>query len=418
MHRTERKLVSDQGYIPKHTRAASGGSQHQAPDLGDLSQIPLVERDFGAQQADSPVSIDRYDPRSDRTIDLSPVKDLQSRSGDNGRGGGAGSGKASKTGKNGKPKRKHRGLRIALIVIVAIIVALLVAVGVYLHTVQDKIALDDPVATAALTPAEAGQPSYTLVLGSDWRENSQNAEQSAAYEGDSQRTDVMLLLRIDPSNKVLTMVTIPRDTPVQIDGRTVKINEAYNLGGAALTIQKVEELTGVKVSHVVIVHFSEFQSLIDALGGITVNVPQDISYTDAITGETVTVSAGKQTLDGQHALIFARVRKQYDGDQDMQRQSNVRDIVMAVIDKVRDTSVFQLPGVGLEIADCVSTDYSVLDLVNTAMPFMDSSSKIYTCTGPYEGDIDEATGLWLCYENPAGWAALMQKVDAGVDPNA
>ena len=89
---------------------------------------------------------------------------------------------------------------------------------------------------AVLTPAEPGKPFYMLLLGSDSREGSGTSSR-ADESGDSQRSDVMILARVDASNREVTLVSIPRDTRYTLeDGSVVKINEAYNLGGAAASI--------------------------------------------------------------------------------------------------------------------------------------------------------------------------------------
>lgn len=321
---------------------------------------------------------------------------------------------------SGEKKTRMKPWKKTVLIIICVIVALLIAIASYaawyLHGIQQEIAIRDTSVEEVLSSEQKGEAYYTLVLGSDSREGTSN---TAMYSGDQQRSDVMILLRVDASSKQLTMVSIPRDTPIELNGQTVKINEAFNQGGAALAVQKVEELTKVSISHVVVIHFSEFENLIDTLGGITVTVPQDISYKDALTGETVSVKAGTQTLDGQHALIFARVRKSYDtSSQDAVRQSNVRVLALAIIKKISEEPVTKLPAIFTELANCIETDYSVIDIMQLERSFTGSGVTIYSCTGPYQGGLDEATGLWLVYPDQAGWDSLMQKVDAGQDPNS
>ena len=124
---------------------------------------------------------------------------------------------------------------------------------------------------AVLTPAEPGKPFYMLLLGSDSREGSGTSSR-ADESGDSQRSDVMILARVDASNREVTLVSIPRDTRYTLeDGSVVKINEAYNLGGAAASIKAVSTVTGTPINHYAEVHFSEFQELVDKVGGITLN---------------------------------------------------------------------------------------------------------------------------------------------------
>ena len=316
-------------------------------------------------------------------------------------------------------KRRGGKAKKIVIAIVAIILALVIAVVAYGLVFEGKLHgnLSTPDTLAAqLTPAEAGKPYYILLLGSDWRENSGTSDK-AEMSGDQQRADVIILARMDPANKLVTLVSVPRDTRWYHDGTVSKINEAYNMGGAGLETQVISELTGVPIAHTVETHFSGLEGLVDALGGVEVDVPQDISYKDALTGEKVTVKAGKQKLNGQEAQIFARVRKAYGGE-DSKRQGNVRTLIMAIADTMREKPFFEWPGLGLKVADCLGTDMSLGDFASLAMNFGSGGLKIYSGTGPTAGEIDEnAGGIWLCYENPEAWKAVMEVVDAGEDPS-
>lgn len=273
---------------------------------------------------------------------------------------------------------------------------------------------------SVLAPVEAGKPFYMLLLGSDSREGSGTSSREDE-SGDSQRSDVMILARVDAANRQVTLVSIPRDTRYVLDdGSLVKINEAYNLGGAAASIKAVSAVTGTPINHYAEVHFSEFQELVDKLGGITVDVPIELSYKDALTGETVSLMPGTQTIDGQQAQIFARARHEYGESQEAKRQSSIRQIISAIVEKVLQKPVTELPGTVLDLAESVGTDMHTADIVSLGLAFSGGSGdmEMYSCTGPSNGDFDEAqNGLWLCYENPEGWATLMAAVDAGQDPS-
>lgn len=322
-------------------------------------------------------------------------------------------------------KQRHRRkiLRNIAIVLAVLIIGVGAAFGIYAMQLDSKLALDDPSQTQAideaLVSAELNQPFYALVIGSDSREGS-GTSSKADESGDNQRSDVMILVRADIPNRQITMVSIPRDTPLHLDdGRVVKINEAYNIGGAAYTIEAVSELTGVPISHYAEVHFSELQTLVDKLGGVTVDVPIELSYQDALTGETVKLQPGVQTINGQQAQIFARARHEYGTDQDENRQNAVRQLAEAILKEALDRPIYELPGTVLDLADCVGTDMKTADLVSLATAFVGGSGDmtVYSGSGPTDGDINEAAGgLWLCYENPQGWADLMSVVDSGGDP--
>ena len=318
-----------------------------------------------------------------------------------------------------RKRRRSRLLKRVGLSVLAVILVCVFSVGGYAlwfsHQLNNALSMgaeQDNAVSSALTPVENGQPFYVLVLGSDSREGSGTSDK-AAESGDNQRSDVMILMRADASNKQITMVTVPRDTPYRTsDGQLVKINEAYNIGGAPESIKAVSQLTGVNISHYAEVHFSELQDIVDKLGGVEVNVDIKLSYKDALTGETVTLEPGTQVLNGQQAQLFARARHEYKVDQDKHRQDNVRQLALAIMNKVLSEPVYQMPNTILSVAGFVGTDMRTSDIVSLALAFSDGSGGMTV----YSVSNEEAGGLWLCYENPEGWSAIMSVVDGGGNP--
>ncbi|MBM6893272.1 LCP family protein, partial [Enorma massiliensis] len=100
-------------------------------------------------------------------------------------------------------------------------------------------------------------PFYVLILGSDARESDSGS-----------RSDVIMLARVDPGAGSVSLVSIPRDTMVTINGSTQKINAAYAHGGSAMAVRAVSEFAGVPISHFVSVHFEELEEIVDMLGGV------------------------------------------------------------------------------------------------------------------------------------------------------
>lgn len=326
-----------------------------------------------------------------------------------------------------KKRRRSRLLKRVGMCVLAVLLVAVCATGGYalwyssaLDNALSMGAEQDASVDGALAPAETGKPFYMLLLGSDSREGSGTSSR-ADESGDNQRSDVMILARVDAPNRTVTLVSIPRDTRYTLDdGTVVKINEAYNIGGAAASIEAVSSVTGASISHYAEVHFSEFQELIDKLGGITVDVPVEISYKDALTGEIVSLEPGTQTINGQQAQIFARARHEYGENQEAKRQSNIRQILSAIVKEVLQKPATELPNTVLDLAESVGTDMNTADIVSLGLAFSGGSGDItmYSCTGPSNGDFDETqNGAWLCYENPEGWATLMAVVDAGEDPS-
>lgn len=128
------------------------------------------------------------------------------------------------------------------------------------------------------------------------------------------RADTLMLIRA--GGGVFRKLSIPRDSFAEIPGQSPqKINAAYAFGGAALEIKTVEQFLGIKVDHVAIVDFTGFEKLIDAVGGVEVNVPHRLCAEisggagHGQGGITLRLHAGVNTLDGQKALAYARVRE-------------------------------------------------------------------------------------------------------------
>lgn len=321
-------------------------------------------------------------------------------------------------------KRLSAGKRIAVIAASVVMVLVLATAGFgFWYTSQLDKALslgeDQTAIKDALTASDLNEPFYALLIGSDSREGS-GTSRKAAESGDNQRSDVMILVRIDAPNRQFTMVSIPRDTRYAWpDGHVTKLNEVYNVGGPAATLKAVSEVTGVSIAHFAEVSFSSFQAIVDALGGIEVDVPAAISYKDALTGEIVSLEPGRQVINGQEAQLFARARHEYGSDQDAKRQSNNRQMIEAIAKAALGKSPTELPATVLELASYVKTDVRSSDLVSLAFAFAGGvgGMTVYSCTGPTDGDVDpEQGGMWLCYENPEGWAKLMEVVDSGADP--
>lgn len=338
------------------------------------------------------------------------------------RGGGRAPAPAGTAAFQGLPaqRKRHRALWIAGIILVVLLAAYLV----FAFLLDSRLAMNssstDREMDAALVDAGFNEPFYTLILGSDSREDSGTSVREDE-RGANERSDVMILARIDAAKRQATLVSIPRDTPYFLEsGDVVKINETYNIGGAAASVKAVSEITGVPISHYAEVRFSDVQAIVDILGGVTVDVPITLSYTDALTGQDVTLQPGTQKLDGQQAQIFARARHEYGGNQDARRQESVRSLLHAIAKETLSQPITEMPGTVLDIAEHIGTDMRTADLLGlaTAYGLGGGDFTLYSCTGPTDGDLNiYGNGLWFCYDNPEGWSRLMAVVDAGDDPS-
>lgn len=167
-------------------------------------------------------------------------------------------------------------------------------------------------AWASLFQYRIERPINILVMGID-RVLDAEVGSEEAFEGHS---DTMLLVRFDPSNNSLSMLSIPRDTQVYIPTVGVtKINDANVYGGAELALETVEEtLNEVRIDRYVRVTNDAFRELVDLVGGIEVYVPHPMKYTDMTQKLEIDLEQGLQTLDGSQAEQFARFRMDEYGD--------------------------------------------------------------------------------------------------------
>jgi len=229
-----------------------------------------------------------------------------------------------------------------------------------------------PAVAASLAPQDGlllSKPSLILLLGTD-------GDRTAA-RADAQRSDSILLVRTDPKRNRIAYLSIPRDLRVEIPGHgTNKINAAFQLGGPALAMRTVTALTGLQPNHVAMVDFDDFRTVIDALGGIEIDVPKpilsnrfDCPYaTDARCRQWQgwRFERGKQELSGKRALIYSRVRENRldPAENDLSRGERQQAVVEAMTDKiVGPVTFFKLPFIGDDLVKPLATDLSAGQLV-------------------------------------------------------
>src|SRR5688500_17064371 len=242
---------------------------------------------------------------------------------------------------------------------------------------------------AGLAPQEgalASKPSLILLLGTD-------GDRTLA-RSDGARSDSILLVRTDPGRHRLAYLSIPRDLRVDIPGYgPYKINAAFQLGGAALTMKTVRALTGLQPNHVVMVDFDDFRTVIDALGGVEIDVPKpilsnrfDCPYaTEARCQQWQgwRFAKGKQEMNGKRALVYSRVRENRldPSDNDLTRGERQQDVVEAMTDKLVGPGTFvRLPFIGGDLVQPLTTDLSAGQLIQLGwVRFRANSSRALHC---------------------------------------
>jgi LCP family protein required for cell wall assembly len=266
---------------------------------------------------------------------------------------------------------------------------------------------------STLTKVAAGDPFYVLLMGTDESVDRQDDPEL----GGVFRTDTIILARVDPRNQGLTMVSIPRDTKVDLGKYgEQKINAAHAFGGSVLAVQAVEELTGVKISHYVEMDFDGFIGMVDALGGVEVDVPMTIDDIDA-GGH---VDAGLHTLNSWEALTLCRARNAYEevvGQGDLYRAANQRLVLAAIMKKILASDPATMTSAINSCAQYVRTDMSVGDILNLANSFrgFDSEKKLYTAVFPVESAyIDE---IWWDLPQMSEWKEMRTRMEQGLSPS-
>lgn len=176
--------------------------------------------------------------------------------------------------------------------------------------------------------------------------------------------DVMLLIKFDPQNKKLTMLSIPRDTRTKVEGYGIrKINSSNLLGGPALTAKTASNLLGgVAIDRYVRINVLGVGKLIEALGGVTVNVPEDLKYQDDSQHLYINLKAGKQHLDGDKALQLLRFRN--DGRGDIGRIQRQQLVMRALMDQaLNPATLAQLPKILNVVKEHIDTNLTVEELL-------------------------------------------------------
>jgi len=283
--------------------------------------------------------------------------------------------------------------RIVVLALLTLIV-LLVAWGIasyfsFSSGVSDANKRLDPHARAALQQQDGlllSNAANILVLGTD---NAPIAQRTGDRHSDS-----IMLVRTDPGHHRIAYLSIPRDMVVPIPGvGTAKINAAMQSGGPALAIRTVHELTGLPINHVIVVNFADFRDLIDALGGVTIDVPAPIlsdrfdcpfaTNTRCQQWKGWRFAKGPQHMDGQRALIYSRVRvNQLDPrETDFTRQARQQAVSQAVLSKF--TSFGTLLAAPFDAGSWVkpvTTDLSTWQLISLGwVKFRSSGSNVLHC---------------------------------------
>ncbi|MEG4842020.1 LCP family protein [Microcoleus sp. B9-D4] len=234
-----------------------------------------------------------------------------------------------------------------------------------------------------------------LILGID-RVPEAAANSPKIFHG---RSDTILLLHLDPRDKSISLLSVPRDTKVEVPGISFsKISEANARGGAALATRLVSSmLNNTTIERYVRVSSSAFRELVDLLGGVEVFVPRPMSYTDTAQKLKINLAKGWQTLNGEQAEQFARFRN--DGLGDIGRIQRQQSLIQAIRDRLASPSVLvRLPQIVRLMQKYVDTNLNyeeILTLANFGLQLERENFKMVMLPGSSSSEQADLRSYWI-----------------------
>lgn len=196
-------------------------------------------------------------------------------------------------------------------------------------------------------------------------------------QDDVGRSDTLMVATLDPNKKQAALLSIPRDTRVKIKGHGFdKINAAYAYGGEKLTQQTVENLLNTNMDHYMLIDINGFVKIIDALGGIDIDVEKRMVYDDPWDdngGLHIDLQPGMQHMDGKTAVTYVRYR---DEEGDIGRIKRQQTFMKAIMDKIVSPTVIpKLPSIVAAVYDTVETDMSIGDILSFLSTLKDAKDN-------------------------------------------
>ena len=230
--------------------------------------------------------------------------------------------------------------------------------------------------------AAPAEPLNILLIGADEADPDGNA-----------RSDAMILVRSDPQNAQVHMVSFLRDLYVSIPGHgKSRLNAAYTYGGEALLKQTLAENFGVAVDRTATVQFSLLSDLVDQLGGIDAEISsKELPELNRLlpAGESKVPQAGVQRLNGQQALGYTRIRKI---DSDFQRTERQQKVISAMLRRASEMGYWDLLGLAVKTLSSIETDLTLGD-ITSLLPLVARLDEMEMASArvPFDGTYEDTT---------------------------
>jgi LCP family protein required for cell wall assembly len=277
-------------------------------------------------------------------------------------------------------RRGRRWLRVVAISTAFVVLALAGGVWYAYQQLNGNITTDTVAETELKAQASARPPEgptkaeNILLIGSD---NRGDGNEKYGQDTGTQRSDTTILLHLSADGGNATAMSIPRDLMTHVpqctkpngdtvDAKFEQFNWAFQAGGAACTIRTVENMTGVRIDHHLIVDFGGFKNMVNAVDGVEVCVADPVHDTQA----HLNLPAGKQKLNGEQALGYVRARHSLGDGSDTERIQRQQDFLASLVKKVQSNGVLLNPAKIYPLLNAATNSL-------TADPGMDSLSDLY-----------------------------------------
>lgn len=222
----------------------------------------------------------------------------------------------------------------------------------------------------------------------------------ASEDNNRHRSDTMMLFTIDGKNKSIKALSIPRDTRITL-GRfgTQKINAAMAYGGVDLAVETVRDFLKVPIHNYVVVNLKGFREIVDAVGGVEINIEKPMVYRDRAGGLDINIQPGLQILDGKKAEEYIRFRDypQADLGRIEAQQKFIKALAKTLL---KPQTLLKLPKIIDVVQNNVNTDIAPMEMASLAnLARQITSSDIKTYTLPGEGKYIANTSYFIPYQN-------------------
>lgn len=222
-----------------------------------------------------------------------------------------------------------------------------------------------------------------------------------------QRSDSIMLFHLGKNNNRISVLSIPRDTRVQIEKHGMsKINHAYAYGGPELLKRTTEKLLGIPIDHYLQLNLKGVETIIDELGGLSLTVEKELKYEDFAAGLSIDVSEGNQTLTGKQAIQYLRFRQDSEGD--LGRIRRQQNFLQATAGKMGIVGgLVEFPSLLMKLNDSFSTDMSAKEIMGLSSRFLFAYKHGKVEIGTIPGNIRLIDGI-------SYWKPDIQKLEVQV----